>query len=183
MQDTCLRADCARCAALCCVALAFDTSEQFALDKPAGRPCPHLCTGGGCSIHRDREALGFKGCVDYSCFGAGQRVTQELFDGRSWQDDPSLLVPMIDAFRRMRLVHELLLLLEQAARLPLSTPDRRTCKMLVSKLTPEGGWTRETLETFENGPAPEKIRHFLRSLDRYVRSDGSRQSASCALPT
>ncbi len=89
---------------------------------------------------------------------------------------------MIDAFRRMRLVHELLLL-EQAARLPLSTPDRRTCKMPVSKLTPEGGRTRKSLETFEYGSAPETIRHFLRSLGRYVRVSGSERSALYTPPT
>jgi hypothetical protein len=176
MNDTCLRAECAQCAALCCVVLSFDASERFALDKPAGRPCPHLGTSGGCTIHPAREALGFGGCIDYSCFGAGQRVTQELFGGQSWQDDPSLLMPMMDAFRSMRLVHELLLLLEQAGRLPLSAPDRRTCRMLVSTLTPKGGWTRDALGDFEHGPEPERIRHFLRSLTRYVGLHGARQT-------
>ena len=37
-----LRADCARCSALCCVALPYAASADFAYDKPAGRPCRHL---------------------------------------------------------------------------------------------------------------------------------------------
>ncbi|HEY6597232.1 MAG TPA: pentapeptide repeat-containing protein, partial [Asanoa sp.] len=35
-----LRADCTRCVGLCCVAPAFSASADFAIDKPAGRPCP-----------------------------------------------------------------------------------------------------------------------------------------------
>ena len=33
-----LHADCARCAALCCVLPPFAASADFAIDKPAGRP-------------------------------------------------------------------------------------------------------------------------------------------------
>ncbi len=36
-----LRADCGRCAGLCCVAPAFTASADFAIDKPAGQPCPN----------------------------------------------------------------------------------------------------------------------------------------------
>ena len=36
-----LRADCTRCFALCCVAPAFAASADFAIDKPAGQPCPN----------------------------------------------------------------------------------------------------------------------------------------------
>ena len=39
-----LRADCARCAGLCCVAPAFAASADFAIDKPAGHACPHPMT-------------------------------------------------------------------------------------------------------------------------------------------
>ena len=53
-----LRADCSRCAALCCVVPAFSRSSDFAIDKPAGRPCPNLRSDLRCGIHehlRDRE--------------------------------------------------------------------------------------------------------------------------------
>jgi len=100
-----LVADCHRCAALCCVALAFDRSASFAFDKPAGEPCPSL-RGKLCVIHDDLEARGCSGCARYDCAGAGQRVVQEVFGGRS--EDPAR---MADAFRVMRDVQELRVLL------------------------------------------------------------------------
>jgi hypothetical protein len=102
-----LRPDCSRCAALCCVALAFDRSEHFAFDKPAGRACRHLAVH-ACAIHDELEARGFGGCARYDCAGAGQRVTMEIFGGRSWRDDPALLRPMMDAFAAVRDAHEAL---------------------------------------------------------------------------
>lgn len=74
MLPTELLSDCARCAALCCVELAFDRSEAFAFDKPAGEPCRHL-QANRCSVHALREESGLGGCVAYECFGAGPRAT------------------------------------------------------------------------------------------------------------
>lgn len=118
-----LRPDCARCAALCCVALPFDRSSRFAIDKAANVPCPNLDRHSRCRIHANLAARGFGGCVAFDCFGAGQRVTQEIFKGRSWQDDPALLAPMARAFLTALRAHEYLLLLREAAGLPLSPAD------------------------------------------------------------
>jgi hypothetical protein len=76
-----LRADCARCAGLCCVAPAFVASTDFALDKEAGQPCPNLAPDFRCTIHDRLRQAGFPGCAAYDCFGAGQRVTQVTFGG------------------------------------------------------------------------------------------------------
>ncbi|MEC8196989.1 MAG: hypothetical protein VX228_11895, partial [Pseudomonadota bacterium] len=74
--------DCSQCAALCCVAYPFDADEDFALLKRADTPCPNLSDNClNCAIHDDLLPKGFGGCVAYQCAGAGQRVTQELFDG------------------------------------------------------------------------------------------------------
>ncbi len=70
-----LVADCARCSALCCVLPAFARSADFALDKPAGRPCPNLRADDRCGIHDSLRSRGFPGCDAYDCFGAGQRVS------------------------------------------------------------------------------------------------------------
>lgn len=112
-----LSADCARCAALCCVALSFERSESFALDKQAGEPCPHL-DGDRCAIHADRDSEGFGGCLAFDCHGAGQRLTQEAFAGRHWRDDDETARAMFDAFFILRALHELLLLVATARRLP-----------------------------------------------------------------
>jgi hypothetical protein len=56
-----LRADCARCFGLCCVAPAFAASADFAIDKPAGQACPNLQGDFGCGIHADLRQQGFRG--------------------------------------------------------------------------------------------------------------------------
>jgi hypothetical protein len=119
-----LRADCANCVALCCVMLAFDRSSLFAIDKAAGEPCPHLDACGACTIHSERAERGFLGCVNFDCMGAGQRVTQAVFSGRSWMADGALIGPMSEAFGRLLAAHEMLSLLEAAGRLDLSAGDR-----------------------------------------------------------
>jgi hypothetical protein len=62
-------------------------------------------------MHAELEVSGCSGCVRYDCAGAGQRVCEEVFGGRSWRDDASLLAPMMEAFRVMREVQELRVLL------------------------------------------------------------------------
>ena len=114
MTAALLRPDCARCAALCCVAFAFERSADFAIDKPAEAPCPKLDACGRCRIYARRQDRGFGGCIQYDCLGAGQRVVQQTFGGEAWMDDPALLRPMLRAFETMRGVHELLALLGAA---------------------------------------------------------------------
>ncbi|MBW8487410.1 pentapeptide repeat-containing protein [Actinomadura parmotrematis] len=110
-----LRADCARCAGLCCVVPAFGRSADFALDKPARTPCPNLLADSRCGIHASLRKRGFPGCTVYDCFGAGQRLTQRTFGGRDWRDDPATSSAMFDAFPAMRDLHELLAYLAEAA--------------------------------------------------------------------
>ena len=81
-----LRADCARCAGLCCVAPAFAASADFAVDKPAGQPCHHLRADSRCGIHPQLRERGFPGCTVFDCFGAGQLVTGHTLGGRTWRD-------------------------------------------------------------------------------------------------
>jgi hypothetical protein len=121
-MDVELGADCARCAALCCVAPAFARSADFAIDKPAGVACRHLRRDDRCSIHDRLRPRGFAGCAVYECFGAGQHLTQDTFAGRSWRDDPVTAGAVFAALPVMRALHELLWLLSQARTFPSSAP-------------------------------------------------------------
>lgn len=159
-----LRDDCARCAALCCVALVFDKSHLFAFDKPAGQPCIHLSQDARCGIHHKRARDGFVGCTRYSCFGAGQRVVQECFDGETWQSNATLIKPMMRAFQRARAVHELLLLLAEAQKLPLTDAQHRQADELTLFLTPEGMMTEMWLATISNSRIKTRIYRFLCTL-------------------
>ena len=90
VQELDLRADCARCTALCCVALTLTRSADFAIDKPAGVPCPNLGADFLCGIHERLPQAGFPGCTAYDCLGAGQQVTAAVaaaHGGATWRDD------------------------------------------------------------------------------------------------
>jgi uncharacterized protein YjbI with pentapeptide repeats len=119
-----LRADCAQCFGLCCVAPAFVASADFAITKPAGRPCPNLGADFGCGIHDRLRGSGFGGCAVYDCFGAGQKVAQVTFGGRDWRGAPELAEQMFGAFAVVRQLHELLWYLTEALALRSSGPLR-----------------------------------------------------------
>ncbi|HEY0718452.1 MAG TPA: pentapeptide repeat-containing protein [Streptosporangiaceae bacterium] len=102
-----LRADCARCAGLCCVAPGFTASADFAISKQPGQACPHLQANFGCGIHERLRPLGFPGCTTFDCYGAGQQVIQVTFGGRNWRSDPELAAAQFASFAVMRQLHEM----------------------------------------------------------------------------
>jgi hypothetical protein len=112
-----LRADCANCAGLCCVAPAFAASSDFAIDKPAGKACPNLGDDFRCGIHAQLRERGFPGCTVFDCFGAGQRITQETFGGRSWRETPEIVAAQFAVLPVMRQLHETLWYLAEAEQL------------------------------------------------------------------
>lgn len=176
MQQPELVADCARCAALCCVGLAFDHSRHFAFDKPAGVPCRHLTRADRCGIHQRLEEHGFGGCARYDCLGAGQRVTSEVFPGRHWREGAPDADRLFEAFRVLRRVHEALQLLNSAARLPLSRSERATCTRLTRRLAPATPWTEQTLSELEASSVFHDVRGFLAALkDTVLRSDARKR--------
>ncbi len=117
-----LRADCSRCAGLCCVAPAFAASAEFAIDKPAGPPCPNLQRDFRCGIHAQLRDRGFPGCETFDCFGAGQQVTQRTFGGRSWREAPETAAAQFAVLPVMRQLHESLWYLTEALALTAAAP-------------------------------------------------------------
>lgn len=102
-----LRPDCGSCFALCCTALGFSRTADFAVDKPAGTPCLNLSDDFSCSIHDSLRPRGFSGCTVYDCFGAGQTVSQELFAGKNWRENPGSREEMFSAFKTVRQLNEM----------------------------------------------------------------------------
>lgn len=109
-----LLADCGSCFGLCCVALPFAASTDFAVDKKAGQACANLRSDSRCGIHTRLREKGFQGCTVYDCFGAGQQVSQVTFGGRDWREDPATARRMFAVFPVMRQLHELLRYLSEA---------------------------------------------------------------------
>ncbi|WP_068786144.1 pentapeptide repeat-containing protein [Paenibacillus phocaensis] len=113
-----LQADCEHCFGLCCAALPFAASVDFAADKPAGQPCGHLRADFRCGIHANLRETGYRGCTVYDCFGAGQKVSQVTFAGLNWREVPRSTKPMFEVFPVMWQLHELLWYLDEALSLP-----------------------------------------------------------------
>ena len=117
-----LRADCQSCLALCCVAPAFSSSADFAINKPAGQACPNLQPDFRCGIHQGLRQQGFRGCTVYDCFGAGQKVSQVTFGGQDWRRAPESAAQMFEVFAVVRDLHELLWYVSEARTLQAARP-------------------------------------------------------------
>ncbi|MDK3017329.1 6,7-dimethyl-8-ribityllumazine synthase [Pseudodonghicola flavimaris] len=152
-QTDLLKTDCSKCAALCCVVLAFDKGKDFAFSKNPGEPCRNL-SGHSCSIHDTLTQDGFPGCVAYDCLGAGNRVVQEVFAGRSWRNEPRLMRVMMEAFSGMREVHKRIDLLRAAETLPLEPRDEQARQGFLARLE-QKRWSGPELNDFEVGLALE----------------------------
>ncbi|WP_327247770.1 pentapeptide repeat-containing protein [Streptomyces sp. NBC_01320] len=133
-----LQADCANCFGLCCVALPFARSADFAVDKDAGQPCANLQVDFRCGIHTRLREKGFQGCTVFDCFGAGQKVSQVTFGGTDWRQAPESARPMFEALPVMRQLHELLWYVTEALDLAPARPvhpDLRRALRRVDGLT------------------------------------------------
>ncbi|MEM7766779.1 MAG: hypothetical protein AAF253_04745 [Pseudomonadota bacterium] len=168
------QADCTRCAALCCMAFAFDKGQGFGIDKPNSQACPHLGGDDRCQIHEDREAAGFAACIQYDCGGVGQYLTETVFAGAHWRGDPGLMDAMTAAFSALREIAALSELLAAAGTLPLERGDRAALEAHCVALWPAQDWTPESLAAFEASGGAKATRQFVRSLRRYVEPGGER---------
>ncbi|ROS23824.1 pentapeptide repeat-containing protein [Cellulomonas sp. PhB150] len=129
-----LRADCSRCVGLCCVASSFSRSSEFAFDRDFGTPCRNLQDDHRCAIHARLRTSGMSGCTTYDCFGAGQRVTQELYGGRSWREGPAVAEPMFADFWAAQSVHELLWYVSEGLERVAAGPVQARLQALADEL-------------------------------------------------
>jgi hypothetical protein len=166
-----LRADCSRCAGLCCVAPAFAASADFAIDKPAGRPCPNLREDFRCGIHAELRERGFPGCTVFDCFGAGQRITQHTFDGRSWRAAPELAAAQFAVLPVMRQLHEALWYLAEALLLPAATALRDEVRALQEQTERLAAGSPEELAALDVGAHRGLVGQLLGRVSDLARRD------------
>lgn len=133
-----LEAECSQCFGLCCVALPFPRSADFPVDKAGGDPCRNLLADHRCGIHDRLLEGGWRGCVTFDCFGAGQQVSQVTFGGVSWRDAPATAPTMYAVLPVMRQLHEMLAHLLEAADLE---PDPATAGVLADLVDEVGAAT------------------------------------------
>lgn len=163
-----LRADCSRCAGLCCVAPAFAASADFAIDKPAGMACPNLREDFRCGIHAQLRERGFPGCTVFDCFGAGQRITQETFGGRSWREAPELAAAQFAVLPVVRQLHEALWYLTEARSLS-DGPEVQELHELTGRLA---AGTPDELAALDVGAHRARVGDLLSRVSEAVRGPG-----------
>jgi uncharacterized protein YjbI with pentapeptide repeats len=156
-----LRADCTRCVGLCCVALGFVASSEFAIDKPAGQACPNLQHDFRCAIHAHLRQRGFAACVAYDCFGAGQHVSQVTFAGQNWRQSTGVAEQMFGVFAVMRQLHELLWYVREARLLAPDDAALADAFAVVERLT---GGTPDEIVRID----VERVRHEVNARLRQV---------------
>lgn len=168
-----LRADCANCFGLCCVALPFARSADFAFTKAAGDPCGNLQEDFRCGIHEKLRESGFKGCTVYDCFGAGQKVAQATYGGTSWRDAPETAREMYAVFPVVRQLHEMLWYLseslERAVAAELRPELGRALDRIdaMTRLTPEDILILDvSAERTAITPLLERVSHLVRTEAR-----------------
>ncbi|HEX5333949.1 MAG TPA: pentapeptide repeat-containing protein [Cellulomonas sp.] len=172
-----LRADCAHCFALCCVALPFTASADFGITKAAGEPCTHLQTDFRCGIHDRLRERGFPGCTAYDCFGAGQKVSQVTFGGRDWRTSQQTATQMFAVFPVVRQLHELLWYLTDALARPaaaaLAAPTQQALDETerLSRLPPQD------LERLDVAAHRATVNTVLLAVSELVRADVGRPAA------
>jgi hypothetical protein len=134
---------------------AFYSVQGFAFDKPAYTACKYLTLKNRCAIHTGLASRGLSGCVAFDCYGAGQRVTQELFNGVSWRSsDEIALQNLFSAYTSVLALHKLMAMLalaEATVSPPLDTQMRLKREQLndlcLSEEAKSGRLDIATLET------------------------------------
>lgn len=139
------RADCGRCAALCCVLTSFSEGDAFAFAKAAGTPCRHL-DGHRCAVHSELGKRGLRGCQAFGCFGAGQRATEALgLHGHAWGS--STLPPGADeVFGALCVVQYCRWLLHEASQQGLASADLRAEEARLAHLAEAPSSVLEALD-------------------------------------
>ncbi|QUG41773.1 pentapeptide repeat-containing protein [Psychrobacillus sp. INOP01] len=128
-----LKSDCNNCFGLCCVALPYGKSADFPFNKDSGNPCRNLCSNNLCAIHYQLREKGFRGCVSYECFGAGQHVSQSIYHGRDWREDAEYAEEMFAVFPLVQQLHEMLWYLKHALTLKETQSIQTSLQMIYEK--------------------------------------------------
>ena len=164
-----LRADCGNCFALCCTAFGFQRSADFPIDKPAGTPCGNLADDFSCTIHQALRPRGFRGCTVFDCSGAGQYVSQTLYDGVSWRDHPDSRAEMFRVFPIVRRLHEMLWHLAEAQDRAVTPDSAGDAALLAEEIRRSLDAGRPMLLALDVEPLHARVRDVLVEVSAEVR--------------
>ncbi|WP_426622934.1 pentapeptide repeat-containing protein [Leifsonia sp. McL0607] len=176
-----LSADCAACTGLCCVALAFARSSDFAFDKVAGEECVNLADDFRCRIHQQLRERGFKGCTVFDCFGAGQQVTQHTFPGASWRESSAVRTQMFAVFPIVRQLHELLWYLREALGMPAAAALHPALRASWNEVAAAADATPTAILELDIDALRDPAAALLREASRLTRESGPQADARTRL--
>ena len=159
-----LAIDCAHCCGLCCVALYFAKTEGFSKDKPAGKPCHHLQKDFRCAIHAQLSQQKLKGCLAYDCFGAGQKVTQSLYNDNNWQASPQSAQQMFAVFSTVFQLHQMLWYLLEAVDLSIDQKTKMVLENLIGENQHLTSLAPEQLASLDIAPYRQRVNEQLKSI-------------------
>lgn len=137
--------ECGKCFALCCVALSFQRSADFGHDKPSGQACHFLETDYRCRIHAQKEALGYEGCIEFDCLGAGQRASAG-FAGLNFSGGPAVARRLYGRFTELLKLQEMRQALVDAGEFPLSVEMDKERRALLERFARSADVPRQDLD-------------------------------------
>lgn len=175
INNPALKADCENCFGLCCAALPFAASIDFAQDKEAGQPCHHLRSDNRCEVHTDLRQLGYRGCTVYDCFGAGQKVSQITYSGMDWRMKPTITKQMFELFPVMWHLHELLWYLSEAFALDITHSIHKELQDALNETEQFTLLPPEALLTINVDAHRAKVNQLLLQVSELVRTEAQRQ--------
>lgn len=168
-----LQADCDKCFGLCCTALYFSASDGFPVNKDAGRPCINLQDDYRCSVHKNLNKKGLKGCIAYDCLGAGQKVAESTYGGRDWKRNPDSAKQMFDVFIIMKQLYEMLWYLKEALLLQSENDAKDKLTIKISEIENLTDLNADSLAKLDLVPVRMCVNPLLLQTSESVRKRAS----------
>lgn len=171
------QANCEKCFGLCCTALYFSASDGFPINKDAGKPCINLQDDYRCSVHKNLNKKGLKGCIAYDCLGAGQKVAEATYGGRDWKQNPDSAKQMFDVFIVMKQLYEMLWYLNEAFLLHNETDIKEKLTIKISEIEKLTDLNADSLVKLDLVPVRMGVNPLLLQTSEFVRKRaGNNQS-------
>lgn len=171
-----LSIDCEKCCGLCCVALYFSKSDGFPTDKAAGKPCVNLMSDFRCSIHSKLIECKMKGCLAYDCFGAGQMVTQSIYNCSDWKSMPAISEQMYKVFLIVWQLHQMLWYLIEASSLVSNSDIKNDIDALITENENVTKLSPDEILNFDIDKYKTKINNILRNVTKEVSNANNTKS-------
>jgi hypothetical protein len=112
------------------------------------------------------------GCTVFDCFGAGQRITQQTFGGRSWREAPGLAAAQFAVLPVVRQLHEMLWYLAEVLTLPDAEDFHEDVRTLHDRVEALAAGTADDLQALDVGGVRADVGELLQRASERVRGPG-----------